>query len=67
VKLESLIFIKEYFESMVVIVILCIIDNYLSDLLVQLLGLVLELRTGSCTVQDSVVCHRVLSKYSRQI
>jgi hypothetical protein len=50
---------------MVVIVMLCTIINCLSDLLVQLLGLGLEPRPDSCTVQGSVVCQKVLSKYSR--
>jgi hypothetical protein len=50
---------------MVVIVMLCTIVNCLSDLFVQLLGLSLELRLGFCTVQGSVICQRVLSKYIR--
>jgi hypothetical protein len=50
---------------MVVIVMMCTIVNCLSDLFVQLLGLGLELRLGSRTIQGSVVCQRVLSKYSR--
>jgi hypothetical protein len=50
---------------MVVIVMLCIVVNCLSDLFVQLLGLGFEPRPGSCTVQGSVVYQRVLSKYSR--
>jgi hypothetical protein len=65
VKLGLWIFIKDYFESMVVIVMLCTIANCLSDLFVQLLGLGLEPRSGSCTVQGLVVCQRVLSKYNR--
>jgi hypothetical protein len=39
VKLRLWIFIKDCFESMVVIVMLCIITNCLYDLFVQLLGL----------------------------
>jgi hypothetical protein len=65
VKLELWIFIKDCFESMIVIVMLCTIANCLSDLFVQLLGLGLEPRPGSCTVQGSIVYQRVLSKYNR--
>jgi hypothetical protein len=50
---------------MVLIVMLCIITNCLSKLFVQLLGLGHEWRSGSCTVQSSVVCQKVLFKYSR--
>jgi hypothetical protein len=50
---------------MVVIVMLCTIVKCLSDPFVQLLGLGLESRPGSCTVQGLVVCQRILSKYNR--
>jgi hypothetical protein len=50
---------------MVVIVMLCIIVNCLSDLVVQLLGLGLEPRPDSCTVQGSTACQKVISKYNR--
>jgi hypothetical protein len=65
VKLVLWVFTKDYFESMVVIVMLCIIVSCLSDLFVQLVGLSLELGPDSCTVQGSIACQRVLSKYSR--